>query len=51
MLDVLGIDEDSTIDGLELVSARSEHLRNDVQSLPRQRELVAVFAALDEVED
>jgi len=34
-----------------LVGAWSEHLRDDVWSLPWRRELVAVLAALDEVED
>ena len=50
LLDVLCIDEDLTVDGLELVGAWSEHLRDDVRSLPWQRELVAVFVALDEAE-
>ena len=40
MLDVPGIDEDFTVDGLELVGAWSEHLRDDVWSLPWWRELV-----------
>ena len=44
------MDEDFPVDGLELVGARSEHLRNDVRSLPRQRELVAVLVSLDEAE-
>ena len=51
MLDVLGVDEDLTVDGLELVGARSEHFRDDVWSLPWWRELVVVLAALDEVDD
>ena len=51
MLDVLGIGEDLTVDGLELVGGWPEHLHDDVQSLPWQRELVAVLAALDEAED
>ena len=51
MLDVLGIDKDFTVDGLELVCAWSEHLRDDVRSLPWWGELVAVLAALDEAED
>ena len=51
MLDVLGIDEDSTVNGLELVGARSEHLCDDVQSLPQRGELVVVLAALDKAED
>ena len=50
MFDVPGIDEDFVVDGLELVGARSEHLCDDVQSLPRRRELVAVLVALDEAE-
>ena len=45
------MDEDSAIDGLELVGARSEHLRDDVWSLPRQGQLVAVLAALNKAED
>ena len=40
----------SCVDGLELVGAWSEHLRDDVWSLPRWRELVAVLVALDEAE-
>ena len=50
MLDVPGIDEDFVVDGLEHVDAWPEHLHNDVWSLPQWRELVAVLAALDEVE-
>ena len=50
MFDVLGIDEDFTIDGLELIGAWSKHLHDDVRSLPRQRELVAVLVALDKAE-
>ena len=50
LLDVPGIDEDYVVDGLELVGAWSEHLRDDVRSLPRRRELMAVLVALDEVE-
>ena len=50
MLYVPGIDENLTVDGLELVGAWSEHLRDDVWSLPWQRELVAVLVALDKVE-
>ena len=50
MLDVLGIGNDLTVDGLELVCARSEHLHDDVRSLPWWRELVAVLVALDEAE-
>ena len=49
MLDLLGIGEDLIVDGLELVGTWSEHLRDDVWSLPRWRELVAVLVALDEV--
>ena len=51
MFDVLGIDKDYAVDGLELVGTWSEHLHNDIRSLPWWRELVAVLAALDEVED
>ena len=50
LLDVPGIGEDFAINGLELVGARPEHLRDDVRSLPRWRELVAVLVALDEAE-
>ena len=50
MFDVLGVDADFVVDGLELVGARSEHLRDDVQFLPWRRELVAVVVALDEAE-
>ena len=50
MFNVPGIDEDFAVDGLELVGAQSEHLRNDVRSLPRRRELVTVLVALDEAE-
>ena len=50
MFDVLGVDEDFIVDGLELVGAWSEHLRDDVRSLPRRRELVVVLVALDNVE-
>ena len=51
MFDVLGIGEDLTVDGLQLVGAWTEHLRNYVCSLPRWGELVAVLVALNEVED
>ena len=50
MFDVPCVDEDFTIDGLELVGAWSEHLYDDVWSLPRWRELVVVLVALDEAE-
>ena len=50
MFDVLGVDEDFAVVGLELVGAQSEHLRNDVWSLPQWRELVVVLVALDEAE-
>ena len=50
MFDVPGVDEDSIVDGLELVGAWSKHLRDDVWSLPRRRELMAVLFALDERE-
>ena len=50
LLDVLGIGEDFVVDGLELVGAWSEHLRDDIRSLPQWRELEAVLVALDEVE-
>ena len=50
MFDVPGIDEDFIVDGLELIGAWSEHLRDDIRSLPRRRELVAVLVALDEAE-
>ena len=48
MFDVPGIDEDFVVDGLDLVGAWSEHLRDDVCSLPRWRELMVVLVALDE---
>ena len=48
LLDVPGIDEDFTIDGLKLIGAWSEHLQDDVWSLPWWRELVAVLVTLDE---
>ena len=51
LLDVLGIDEDFIVDGHELVGTWSEHLHDDVQSLPWQRELVEVLVALDKAED
>ena len=51
LLDIPGIGEDLTVDGLELVGAWPEHLHDDVWSLPLRRELVAILAALDEVED
>ena len=50
MFDVPGIDEDFAVDGPELIGAWSEHLRDDIWSLPRWRELVAVLVALGEVE-
>ena len=50
MFDVLGVDEDFTVDGLELIGAWSEHLHDDVWSFPRWREHVAVLVALDEAE-
>ena len=50
LLDVPCVDEDLAIDGLDLVGAGSEHFCDDVWSLPRRRELVMVFVALDEVE-
>ena len=50
MFDVLGIDEDFAVGGLELVGAKSEHFREDVWSLPWWRELVAVLVALNEAE-
>ena len=50
MLDFLGVDEDFAIDGLDLVGAWSEHLLDDVWSLPWLRELMAVLVALDEAE-
>ena len=48
MFDIPGIDKDFAINGLELVGAWSEHLRDDVRSLPWRREFVAVLVALDE---
>ena len=51
MLGVPCIDEDLAVDGLELIGAWPEHLRDDIRSLPRWRELVVVLVALDEVED
>ena len=50
MFDVPGVDKYFVVDGLELVGAWSKHLRNDIRSLPRWRELVAVLVALDEAE-
>ena len=50
MFDVPGIDEDFTVDGLELIGAWLEHLHDDVRSLPWRRERVAVLVALDEAE-
>ena len=50
LFDVPGIDKDFTVDGPELVGAWSEHLHDDVRSLPWRRELVAVLVALDEAE-
>ena len=50
MFDVSGVDEDFAVDGLELVGAWSEHLRDDIWSLPWRRELVAVLIALDKAE-
>ena len=50
LFNVLGINEDFAIDGLELVCARSEHLRDDIRCLPWRRELAAVPVALDEAE-
>ena len=46
----IGVGEDFIVDGLELIGACSEHLRDDVRSLPWRRELVAVLVALDEAE-
>ena len=48
MLDVPCVDEDLAIDGLELVGAWSKHLCDGIRSLPRRRELVTVFVALNE---
>ena len=48
MFDVLGVDEEFAVDGLELIGAWSEHLHDDVWSLARRRELVVVLVALDE---
>ena len=48
MFDVLGVDKDFAVDGPELVGAWSKHLRDGVWSLPRWRELVTVFVALNE---
>ena len=50
LFDVPGVDENFAVDGPKLIGAWSEHLRNDVRSLPRQRELVAVLVPLDEAE-
>ena len=50
LLDVPGVDEDLTIDGLELVGAWSEHLRDDIWSLPQRGELVVMLVALDKTE-
>ena len=51
MLDVLGIGDDLTVDGLQLVGTWPEHLHNDVWSIPWRGELVAVLVALDEAEN
>ena len=51
MLDVPGIGEDLAVDGLQLVGAWLEHLRDDVWSLPRWGELVTILVALDEAEN
>ena len=48
MFDVLGVDEDFTVDDFELVGAWSEHLRDDIRSLPQRIELMEVLVALDE---
>jgi len=48
LFDVLGVDKDFVVDGLELVGAWSEHFHDDVWSLPRWRELCDGFVALDE---
>ena len=50
MFDVLGVDEDFTVDVLELIGAWSEHFHDGVRSLPRRGELVTIFVALDEAE-
>ena len=50
MLDVPSIDENSAVDGLELVGIRSDHLYDDIWSLPQWRELVEVLVALDKAE-
>ena len=50
MLDVPCVDEDLAVVGLELVGAGSEHFYDDVWSLPRRRDLVMIFVALDEAE-
>ena len=50
MLGVLSVDKDFAIDGLELVGAGPEHLRNIVRSHRRRRKLVAALVALDEAE-
>ena len=51
MFYVPGIDEDFVVDGPELIGAGSKHLHDDVRSLPRRRELVAVLATLDKAKD
>ena len=51
MFDVPGIGEDFAVDGLELVGAWTEHLRDDVRSFPWWEELVAVLVALDEAKN
>ena len=50
MFDVPGVDEGFAVDGIELVGAWSEDLRDDIWSLPWRRERVAVLVALDEAE-
>ena len=47
LFDVLGIDEDFAVDGLKLVGAWSEHLRNNVCSSHGGESFVAVLVALD----
>ena len=51
MLDVLGIGEDLTVDGFQLVGAWPEYFCDDIRPLPGWGELVAVLVALYEVED
>ena len=51
MLNVLGVGEDLTVDGFQLVGAWLEYFCDNVRPLPRWGELVAVLVALHEAEN